>query len=129
MGKRETRRGAFVLFPHGDRGQPPATVRAARGAGDASAAGDEGKQPPVKGWDLRRALKIGACCGVPLLVLAFLAAGGGALLGSGAAVLSVLALLACPLGMFFMMRAMRGRGRSARDGNGGLADPGNAKER
>jgi multisubunit Na+/H+ antiporter MnhG subunit len=74
-------------------------------------------------------LKFGICCGVPLHVLAFLAAGGGVLLGSGAAILSVLVLLACPLGMFFMMRAMRGRGRSARDGNGGLADPGNAKER
>ena len=63
------------------------------------------------GWDLKRALKMGACCGLPLLALVFLAGGGGALLGAGAAILPTLALLACPLGMFFMMRAMQGHGK------------------
>lgn len=63
------------------------------------------------GWDLKRALKMGACCGLPLLALVFLAGGGGALLGAGAAILPVLALLACPLGMFFMMRGMQGHGK------------------
>jgi hypothetical protein len=52
-----------------------------------------------------------ACCGLPLLVLVLLAGGGGALLGAGAAVLPLLAVLACPLGMLFMMRAMQGHGR------------------
>ena len=38
-----------------------------------------------------------------------------ALLGAGAAILPVLALLACPLGMFFMMRAMQGHGKKDED--------------
>ena len=62
-------------------------------------------------WNLKRVLKMGACCGLPLLALVFLAGGGGALLGAGAAVLPLLALLVCPLGMFFMMRAMQGHGK------------------
>jgi hypothetical protein len=63
------------------------------------------------GWDLKRALKMAACCGAPVLALVFLAGGGGALLGAGAAVLPLLAVLTCPLGMFFMMRAMQGHGK------------------
>jgi len=73
-------------------------------------AGSPGGQAS-SGWDLKRALKMGACCGLPLLALVFLAGGGGALLGAGAAVLPLLAVLACPLGMFFMMRAMQGQGK------------------
>lgn len=68
--------------------------------------------PASSRWDLKRALKMGACCGLPLLALVFLAGGGGALLGAGAAVLPLLAVLACPLGMFFMMRAMQGHGKA-----------------
>jgi hypothetical protein len=64
------------------------------------------------GWNLTRTLKMAACCGLPLLAVVFLAGGGGALLGAGAAVLPYLALLACPLGMFFMMRAMQGHGKA-----------------
>lgn len=67
--------------------------------------------PAAGGWDLKRALKMAACCGVPLLALVFLAGGGGALLGAGAAVLPLLAILACPPGMFFMMRGMQGHGK------------------
>ncbi len=63
-----------------------------------------------KRWDLKRLLKMGVCCGLPILAVVFLAGGGGALLGAGAAVLPVLAVLACPLAMFFMMRAMQGHG-------------------
>jgi len=51
-------------------------------------------------------LKMGACCGAPLLALVFLAGGGGALLGGAGALLPLLAVLACPLGMYFMMRSM-----------------------
>lgn len=74
--------------------------------------GEEGQTPERGGgqWSLGRLLKLGACCGLPILALVFLAGGGGALLGAGAAVLPVLALLACPLGMFFMMRGMRQNG-------------------
>ena len=75
------------------------------------------------GWDLKRALKMAACCGLPLLALVFLAGGGGALLGAGAAVLPVLAVLACPLGMFFMMRAMQGHGRDDRHASAERSPP------
>lgn len=57
-----------------------------------------------QGW--KRYLKMGACCGLPLLALVFLAGGGGALLGAAGALLPLLAVLACPLGMYFMMRSM-----------------------
>jgi hypothetical protein len=46
-----------------------------------------------------------------LLAVVFLAGGVGALIGAGAAVLQLLAVLECPLGMFFMMRAMQGHGK------------------
>lgn len=61
---------------------------------------------PVKPAGWRMALKMAACCGIPMLALVVLAGGGGALLGAAGAVLPLLALLACPLGMFFMMRGM-----------------------
>jgi hypothetical protein len=95
-----------------------AFVQEARAARIESAAGVDqttdaapARGPASSGWDLKRVLKMGACCGLPLLALVFLAGGGGALLGAGAAVLPLLAVLACPLGMFFMMRAMQGHGK------------------
>lgn len=51
-------------------------------------------------------LKMGLCCGLPILALVVLAGGGGAVLGAAGALLPVLAVLACPLGMYFMMRGM-----------------------
>lgn len=60
--------------------------------------------PVQQGW--RRYVKLGACCGAPLLALVILAGGGGALLGSAGALLPYLAALACPLGMYFLMRGM-----------------------
>jgi len=92
-------------------------------------AGEEG-QTPGRGagqWNLGRLLKLGACCGLPILALVFLAGGGGALLGAGAALLPVLALLACPLGMFFMMRAMKRNGGG--DGQGGRDEPSGRRPR
>jgi len=62
------------------------------------------RAPKQQGW--KRYLKMGACCGLPLLALVFLAGGGGALLGAAGALLPLLAVLACPLGMYFMMRSM-----------------------
>jgi hypothetical protein len=65
--------------------------------------------PKQQGW--KRYLKMGACCGAPLLALVFLAGGGGAVLGAAGALLPFLALLACPIGMFFMMRGMSKMGQ------------------
>lgn len=59
-----------------------------------------------KRQDWKHYLKMGACCGAPLLALVFLAGGGGAVLGAAGAFLPLLLLLACPLGMYFMMRSM-----------------------
>ncbi len=78
--------------------RPPAAGSAcAMGAGDAAAPGQRGKAT------LGRAL----CWGAPLLVLGVLLVGGtGALAGAAGALLPALAILACPLGMYLMMRSM-----------------------
>ncbi|MFQ5828433.1 MAG: DUF2933 domain-containing protein [Candidatus Methylomirabilia bacterium] len=55
-------------------------------------------------------LKMAACCGAPLLALVILAGGGGALLGAAGALLPFLVLLACPVGMYFMMRSRSSTG-------------------
>ena len=58
-------------------------------------------------------LKRAACWGAPLLLLLAIPlfwAGGWA--AAGGSLLSVLALLACPLGMYFMMRSMSGMQQS-----------------
>jgi hypothetical protein len=60
----------------------------------------------AKPWSWNTALKMAACCGAPLLALVPLAGGGGVLLGAAGAALPLLLALACPVGMFFMMRAM-----------------------
>ncbi|MGH2610308.1 MAG: DUF2933 domain-containing protein, partial [Tepidiformaceae bacterium] len=81
-------------------------VAAASEAAEPAAAGAVGATAvAAKGWSWKQALKMAACCGAPMLALVVLA-GGGALLGAAGAVLPLLAALACPLGMFFMMRAM-----------------------
>ena len=64
-------------------------------------------------------LKRSACWAAPLLVLLAIPLfwSGSALAAVGGSALSVLAALACPLGMYFMMRAMmpgHGDARSAR---------------
>jgi hypothetical protein len=61
--------------------------------------------------DWKRYVKMGACVGAPLLALVFLAGGGGAVLGAAGALLPILALLACPLAMYFMMRSMSKMGQ------------------
>lgn len=62
-------------------------------------------------------LKRGACWGAPLLLLLAIPLfwSGSAAAATGGSILSVLALLACPLGMFFMMRAMGGMNQSSCD--------------
>ena len=53
-------------------------------------------------------VKRGACWGAPLLVLLAVPLfwSGNTIAAAGGSVVSVLALVACPLGMYFMMRAM-----------------------
>jgi hypothetical protein len=58
---------------------------------------------------LKGMLMMAACCAAPLLLLAaipFLGATFGSLAAVGSGLLSVVALLACPVGMFLMMRMM-----------------------
>ena len=76
-------------------------VRAARA--NAVAAANDATAVAAKGGRWKQALKMAACCGAPMLALVVLAGGGGALLGAAGAALPLLAALACPLGMFFMM--------------------------
>jgi hypothetical protein len=105
-----------------------AEATAQRSGGHALAAAGDADPTPQRGqsqWSLKRWLKLGACCGLPILALVVLAGGGGALLGGAAALLPTLALLACPLGMFFMMRAMRHDGGGAGRGEDGSKDRAN----
>lgn len=60
--------------------------------------------PKPRDW--KRYVKTGACIGAPALALLFLAGGGGAVLGWAGALLPVLAVLACPVAMYFLMRSM-----------------------
>ncbi|MGH7930569.1 MAG: hypothetical protein ACREQV_22595 [Candidatus Binatia bacterium] len=62
-----------------------------------------------KKWTLKGMLMMAACCALPLLLLAaipFLGLTLGSYAAVGSGLLSILALLACPVGMFFMMRMM-----------------------
>jgi hypothetical protein len=58
---------------------------------------------------LKGMLMMAICCAAPLLLLAaipFLGAAFGSLAAVGSGLLSIVALLACPVGMFLMMRMM-----------------------
>lgn len=58
----------------------------------------------LKGW-----LPMAICCGAPLLLLLaipFFGAAFGSLAALGTGLLSFVAVLACPLGMYLMMRMM-----------------------
>jgi hypothetical protein len=86
--------------------------------------------PPAGQRNRKDYLKRGACWGAPLLVLLALPLfwTGNPIAAAGGSILSVLALLACPLGMFFMMRAMGSMGRgqqpSQKDDANVPAEPG-----
>ena len=105
-------------FAEGVRAQRIAAVARREDAQGATRAA-----PPAipQGWAGR--LKRAACWGAPLLLLLAipLLASGGALAAAGS-VLSLLAVLACPLGMYFMMRAMGGMH------HGGAQHPGPSPE-
>ncbi len=70
----------------------------------------EGQVKPKKGG-LSNLVKIGACCVAPILALVFLVpllgSGAGGLASLAGNLLYLAALLACPLGMYFMMRHMQ----------------------
>ena len=70
-------------------------------------------------------LKKGACWGAPLLLLLAIPLfwSGNAVAATGGSLLSVLALIACPLGMFFMMRAMGGMNHGGQAGTKPDTDP------
>jgi hypothetical protein len=64
----------------------------------------EQKKKTLKGM-----LMMAVCCAAPLLLLAaipFLAATFGSLAALGTGLLNIVALLACPVGMYLMMRMM-----------------------
>lgn len=77
---------------------------ARREAGEASAC----SLPPAGRRTWQDYVKRGACWGGPLLLLLAIPLfwSGGAVAAAGGSLLSVLALLACPVGMYFMMRTM-----------------------
>lgn len=85
---------------------------------DSKASAPSAASPTQAKWSLKRLLGLGACCAAPLLAGAVLAGGGGALLGAAGAALPFLAALACPLGMYFMMRSMSKTGQENSDDKG-----------
>ena len=103
------------------------TVRAARveAAVTGSTAVERGgglANPPASPRDWKASLGKALCWGAPLLVVALVLAGGtGALTGAAGAALPFLAILACPLGMYFMMRSMSKTGDHGRPKDGGGA--------
>lgn len=103
---------AFAAEVRAARVEATASVEQVDGRGPADAQRTGPGSAGAGRWSLKRLAKLAVCCSAPLLALVFLAGGGGALLGGGAAVLPYLALLACPLGMFFMMRAMQGHAKN-----------------
>jgi hypothetical protein len=100
-------------------------VRAARVQAAALAPSTAERQPaeaadgtvPQRDWKayLGKAL----CWGAPVLAVVFLLGGGSALVGAASGLLPVLALLACPLGMYFMMRSMSKKGQQDDRGDTG----------
>lgn len=65
-------------------------------------------QEQKKGW-LKGWLPMAICCGAPLLLLLaipFLGAAFGSLAAVGSGLLTIVAVLACPVGMYLMMRMM-----------------------
>lgn len=122
MAKHDQPRGPLVLMPYRSLsgGEP------SPGEGRRSATEGHVRRGVARGRG-RSPLRVAVCCAVPLVLLGVLAVGGRALLGVNAGfltvVLAILALLACPLVMLFLMRGMRRRPRGE-DGSGAITgDP------
>lgn len=109
FGERFCSEGHADEFAAGVRAARIATA-ARREDQDARSAATDGMACAVpragqRGW--RDSLKRAACWGAPvLLLLAIPLLWSGGWAAAGGSLLSVLALLACPLGMYFMMRGM-----------------------
>ncbi len=75
-------------------------------------------------------VKRGACWGAPLLLLLAVPLfwTGNAAAATGGSILSVLAFLACPLGMYFMMRGMGGMGQRQQPGEKNSVDGHDAQQ-
>jgi len=63
------------------------------------------RQGQKKRW-LKEILPMGICCATPLLLILAIPLFGFSLAGVAGVLLPFLAIFACPLGMYFMMRAM-----------------------
>lgn len=62
-------------------------------------------QVQKKGW-LKGMLPMTICCGVPILLLATTSFFGVSLAAVGGTLLNLVAVLACPLGIYLVMRMM-----------------------
>jgi len=81
---------------------PPVSVKEAEPV-------EEVKAQREKKNTLKGMLMMAICCAAPLLLLAaipFVAATFGSLAALGTGLLNIIALLACPVGMYLMMRMM-----------------------
>jgi hypothetical protein len=83
----------------------------------------------TSGWP--RWKKLAVCAGAPAVALVAvpLLVDGGALTAALGSVLGVAAALACPLGMYFMMRRMQGHDRRSGDGTTGPGEGSAARDR
>ena len=83
-------------------------VRAARIETAARRAADACSLPPAGQRTWKDYVKRNACWSAPLLLLLAIPLfwSGGTVAAAGGSLLSLLAVLACPVGMYFMMRAM-----------------------
>ena len=73
------------------------------------AVGKPGAPQALKKRTVKGMLLMAVCCAAPLLLLAaipFLAVTSNSFAGMGSGLLSIVALLACPVGMYLMMRMM-----------------------
>lgn len=66
---------------------------------------------PGKGW-LKGTLGMAICCAAPLLLVATIAFFGLSLGAIASGALSLVAVLACPIGMFLMIRMMSKKGEN-----------------
>jgi hypothetical protein len=82
-------------------------VRAEKPTGEVVKSTDGSAACPIqgKGW-LKGTLGMAICCAAPLLLVAAIAFFGLSLGAIASGALSLVALLACPVGMFLMMRMM-----------------------
>ena len=82
-------------------------VAGVESTGPQAAGTPEGAQAPQKKGGKSSFLKMAACCGGMLLLLPALGLVNlGGLAAVGGSLLSIAAVLACPIGMYFMMRGM-----------------------